>query len=262
MYLQSLKLTLRLYPYVLLVIVFHLVFGVFSDVILSKGNLSQYQILVDIGNLGEGLGTPVSFILKELLAFFACVLILKISFLDYQSKVRRFAVFAIVALALNILADLPWNIFRMFEYFTPVDPQAIPADNWVVSIITYVGLFNYLFGALVYSLLGTMLVAVAATGMLRPAAAYQRGKSTFWFVFMRLAIGPGMLIILASLIQSGFYLGIVDQYGLAFTSILGRLVQLIDQTIQYFITSWILVMSVWIFSKAYIITTTQPDETA
>lgn len=252
MYPQSLKLTLHLYPFVLLVIVFHLVFGVYSDLILSKGELAQYQILIDIGNLGESLGRPVIFILETLLAFFVYVSILGISLKDTRSKAQRFAVFAIVALGLNILADLPWSIFSILRYLIPVDPHSISADNWAISIIAYVGNFNFLFGALVYSLLGTLLVATIATGFVRPAAAYRRGKSTFWFVFLRLVVGPGVLILLASLVQAGFYFVFFDQNGLALTGMLRRFAQLIDLTILYFITSWSIVMTAWIISKAFL----------
>lgn len=252
MYPKSLKLTLQLYPFVLLVIVFHLVFGVFSDVILSKGDLAEYQILIDIGNLGRSLGRPVIFILETLLAFFVYVSILGISLKDTRSKAQRFAVFAIVALGLNILADLPWNIFSIFRYLIPVDPQSLSADNWAISIIANVGVFNFLFGALVYSLLGTLLAATVATGSFRPAAAYRRGKSIFWFVLVRLVVGPGVLVVLASLVQAGFYFGFFDQNGLALTGLLRRIAQLVDLTILYFFTSWAIVMTAWILSKAFL----------
>ncbi|MEH6478208.1 MAG: hypothetical protein V7727_21115, partial [Sneathiella sp.] len=259
MYPQSFKLTIRLYPYVLLVIGCHLAFGFFSEILLNKGGLVLYPYLVEFRIFGKNFGSLVSFLADGLLAFAVYRSVLKISLADQQVFAQRLVGFILIFLGISIAANIPVIIFDIFWYFEIVDPFSKPVESWGISSIVYANLFNILFSVLIISLLGTLLPANAATHQNDLGEAFRRGKASFWFVLLRLVVGPGALVVLASTLQAGLNLGIE---GLGLTGLFRSFVQLIDVIILYFIMAWVTVMTAWIFSEAYLKANTTPEEAA
>jgi hypothetical protein len=254
MYPQSLKLTLRLYPYVLLVIACELVFGPLKGLILTVGGETLYSILIDSRVFRYNTAYFLTLVAQALLMFKTCEQILGVKNKVDVRWVRQFGYFTLILLVFHI----PALLLPSTVYLAPMLNEILlehKVFGWEGDIfLTIVCILTLLF-FLGYCLLGIWLPAIVDNQRGGLVAAFSRGKLTFLFVTWRFLVGPTVLFIILSLLST-VYSSLVktatDWQLTVLVTLFGVL-----QDIFY---CWILVMTAWILSKAYLKTTATPEE--
>lgn len=246
MYRQSLALTFRLYPYVLLIIACELALRVFLEKTMA-------------GNSSNSISVTVLYII---LAFYAYVDILSPDTKDRKVTMRRFLGFMGRNLGLIFLIAIPAIVLTLTLYYRAglsEQQGAQPAPETVTLIVVPSVI---LLSLLVLGFLGTLLPAFVVDRERGFGLAIARGKASFWYVTGRLVIGPGLLFFL-SLFAFGYipiFAGLPETWFQ--TDWQPNITRFVYSAVIYVLHAWAIVMTAWIFSHAFLKTEDRPAETA
>ncbi|MEH6527454.1 MAG: hypothetical protein V7723_15405 [Sneathiella sp.] len=243
MYRQTLDITCRLYPFVLLAILGELIL----------------RVLMEKGLWGNSSGGLSISILYSILAFYAHVDILSLGPLNRETMVKRWLGFIFRTIGLIFLITLPAIIVTIALYHGSglADRQSDQPTSETVALIMLPVVA--LFSLLVYGLLGTLLPAFVVDRGRGVGAAIDRGRATFWYVTGRLIIGPGFLFFV-SLFAFAYIPVVTDLPGTYFQngwqpnlSKFGYAI--IVNTVQ----CGAIVMTAWIFSTTFLLSEAEPE---
>ncbi|USG63193.1 hypothetical protein NBZ79_09415 [Sneathiella marina] len=254
MYPQSFKLLVRLYPYVLLVIVCELIFGPFKSYIQTFGGELFYDILIDSRFLRYNAAYLLTLLAEALLIFKASEQILNVKNTVDIRWARQFGYFAVIWLLFHIpvlLQQVPYYIASMSNEVASKQDSIATGVNIFLFMLPIVILLFFL----EYFLFGTWFPAIVDNKRGGLGTAFARGKQTFLFVMWRFLAGPTVLLITMSVllyINSAVARYATDWQLLVPVTIVGILLDIFY--------CWILVMTAWILSKAYLKTKIVPEE--
>jgi hypothetical protein len=119
-----------------------------------------------------------------------------------------------------------------------------------------------LFSLLIFGLMGTWMPAFVVDRQRGFGNALARGKSTFWYVTGRLIIGPGLLFVLSALAFAFIpaLAGLPETYFQ--TGWQPNITTFVYSAVIYVFQAWAIVMTAWIFSKAFLRTEASQAEAA
>lgn len=253
MYRQSLALTFRLYPYVLLFIFCGLVFGPLKSYIHTFGGETLYAVLIDSRFIRFNAGYFLELVVSSLLIFKVCEYVLAAENKLDVYWARQFGYLAAVYILLHIPALLlylpPYLVPSLDAFsFLPDDRVAkARIDLFVRFIFTVLFLLGYCF-------LGTWLPAIVRNQRGGFGGAFVRGKQTYLFTLRRLLVGPVILLIILGVAS------VLHRY--VSQAVFGwqqTVLMTIYWILYYIFYCWILVMTAWILSKAFL--KTEEDQT-
>ncbi|USG63192.1 hypothetical protein NBZ79_09410 [Sneathiella marina] len=236
MYLQSLKLTWRLYPYVLLAVVGELVVRV----------LAEQEIG---GNSSKGFTITL---LYSVLAFFAHVDILFPDPHNRAEAIKRFVGFMLRYMGLIFLIVLIAGGLTFFLYYGLEIASGGDRDERVGMLALIMLPLAGLFSLLIFGFMGTWMPAFVVDRQRGVGKAIARGRSTFWYVTGRLIFGPGLLFVL-SLSAFAFIptlAGLPETYFQ--TGWQPNISTFVYSAVTYVLQAWAIVMTAWIFSRAFL----------
>lgn len=255
MYPQSLKLTLRLYPYVLLVITCELVFGPFNKLILTVGGETLYSILMESRIFHYNVTFFPTLLAEALLMFKACEQVLGVSNKIDIRWVRQLGYFAAILFLFKVLLLLqylpPYLASMINEIVSKHDNQGTKSNiSWSIRIfVTLIFIFGY-------CLLGTWFPAIVNRQRGGLGDAFARGKKTFVFVFGRMLAGPVVIIMFFILVVA---LGVMSRFIYSKTIEVIKVSDMTMVALSFFyygvlyVTTYVaLVMTAWILCKAYL----------
>ncbi|MEH6527453.1 MAG: hypothetical protein V7723_15400 [Sneathiella sp.] len=245
MYRQSLALTFRLYPYVLLAVIGEIVIRV----------LAEKEI---VGNSSKGIGISV---LYCVLAFYAHVDILLPGSKNRKAASTRFVGFMGRNLGLIFLIVLTAGGLTFFLYYGLDMGTGGDRDERIGEIALIMLPLAGVFSLLIFGLMGTWMPAYVVNRERGVGKAFARGKSTFWYMVIRLIYGPGLIFVL-SLLAFGFLPLLADLPETWFqTGWQPNISMFVVSALVYVVQAWAIVMTAWIFSHAFLETEDRPAET-
>lgn len=200
----------------------------------ALGTVVESKLLIRIGYAWAGIIFAFA-IHKTVLGYGAVTwkMILSNSNSDFYSKTFLYRSFAFLGMLFAIIM-----VLIPIAYVSKLDAHGAVG----VGMIGYVLFGLTLYGVLI-AIYGTALPAAVANTDSSFRTAFRRGKSQFWFVFLRLLVGPTLFTVISSLgfiavgelgvpteIHSvdtswnllggivGFFIGVVGLFGLALTA--------------------------------------------
>jgi len=236
MYRQSLNITFRLYPYVLLAVLGELVLRILAE--------------KDIGG-GSSNGIAIS-VLYCVLAYYAHVDILLPDTENRTAVGKRFYGFMGRNLGLIFLIVLVAGGLTFFLHYGLDIGSGGDRDERAGTIALIILPIASVFSLLVFGFMGTWMPAFVVDRQRGVSQAFARGKSTFWYVTGRLIIGPGLIFVLSG-VAFAFVpalSGIPEAYFQSGWQ--PNITTFIYSAIIYAFQAWAIVMTAWIFSKAFL----------
>ncbi|MCR9214621.1 MAG: hypothetical protein NXI13_12960 [Proteobacteria bacterium] len=235
MYVGSLRLALKLYPYIL--------FAVFAEIAI--------QALKEQDVIGSG-GAFASFFIWSILACYAHISILLPEKRDARADNKIMMGFVLRNLGLTALFLVPSIVIIIFAYNALNTAMGGSDDEAFFTAVGMAAIPIMLIFLFVYSLLGTLLPAYVAGRNTGIGKALRRGRRNFFPLMGRLVIGPGILylgpliivVTLSNLLQipEVFF---NENWVPNFTA-------LFSYALIYCFQGWAIVMIAWILSYTFL----------
>lgn len=245
MYRETFQLALKLYPYVVAVILCSFTGEFMEEMGVSVEN--PWMIV----NFGTG----------AVLAFATCILVLlrpaETGPLNLISHVDSFTMLRFMwrLLPLTILLNTVENVLIFVASRTAgyaFHDLGQPRWQAIGETVMKVYLFEYAVFLLLFSVFGVMLPATVANGNRGFKASYKRAVSQFGGVLIRLIIGPILLHFIGVLLGTAVVIGEPAATSLLFDGWIPNIIGIALFLMQSALWAWAVVMTFWILSKAYL----------
>ena len=245
MYRETFRLTLKLYPYVLFIIL-----CAFSA-----------EIIGEIVGMSPGYMPTITYFLWAILAYLTCLHIYLRPTdkgpLDTPSllNIRNFASFFWrLTFLMFPICILDFVLFFIGGRTVRYVFHELGQPRWqaIGETVLKIYLFEYIVFLLLFSVFGLMLTTIVADGKRGFKASYKRAVSQFSGVLGRLIIGPILLHFIGVALHTAVVIGEPAATSLLFDGWIPNIIGIALFLMQSALWAWAVVMTFWILSKAYL----------